>query len=154
MERRESIPRFFRKLAPARSDWCLISPGSFEEPCRMWSQNHLHEGSEGGAFIHWISSPIGQGGSTVSCNPCVSAELLLPAGQRGGEKYNHSALCLHLQGAGPSLQGTGFCFSAWSKRWGHRDSEIHERPPTHLVTIDCMSDLSLGEVRFYLIQSV
>lgn len=34
-ERGESIPGFFWKLAHAMSDWCLITPGPFEEPSRM-----------------------------------------------------------------------------------------------------------------------
>lgn len=45
-EKGASILGFFWKLAPGMGDWCLI----FKGHCKIWSQNHLHGGREGGSI--------------------------------------------------------------------------------------------------------
>ena len=70
----------------------------------------------------------------------AASSELSPAGQLSSEYWEHRAAWLHLQEAGSSLQGAGFCYRAWSKMWYHRGFEIRKRPPPHVVMINYVNE--------------
>ena len=106
---------FFWKLVPAVGDWCSILPGPFEELWRMWSQNHLH-GEERRKHLSTEPHPLLVKELHVSMLPMFKCGAASTCHQRSSEKYNHRAVWLHQHEAGPNLQGTDFCCSAWSKK--------------------------------------
>lgn len=112
-------------------------------------KKHLHW-EERGKHFFTESLPLLVRESHVSILPMCKWRAASSCRQRSSERDDRRSVWLSRQEAGPNLQGTGFCCSAWSKRWGHRDFEIHER----LQHDQGHEEASLGkEIHFHLVQS-